>query len=994
MIDPGILRDLFDRAVSLPPADRASFLDSACGQDAVLRREIERLLAVDTRGQSLFATTPTPGSDLASGPDTPSAPGLPAGTRLGPYEIIAPLGAGGMGEVYSARDTRLHRTVALKVLLAPISSDPQARQRFEREARAVAALSHPHICPLFDVGREGDRDFLVMEYLQGETLAARLRRGRLRLPDALRVADQIASALIAAHRAGIVHRDLKPGNVMLTESGVRLLDFGLACGTEASAAGATTASRPEPLTGTGMILGTLPYMAPEQIEGRPADPRTDIFAFGVVLYEMLTGRRAFEGASQAALIGSILRDDPPSLATVDPALPPALDRLVRRCVEKEPAARWPTITDVQARLEALRETAHDTTPEPDPNRMSASRPGNESVTRNAHGPAASHQEGTAFRNPTGKGITIAGIAAAMVIVVVTLVYLRQSRTVEDHTGAAPRTEHVRVSPLTSYPGLETNPSFSPDGNMIAFAWNGGSSSNTFDLYVKQVDSENALQLTHHLASRIQPAWSPDGRYVAFSRVADDERGIYVISPLGGAERKLGQRTLGSDLNWSPDGKWLVYSDAANELADTQASWGRQVFQKIFLLNFETLETRALAAPAGCFRASSPAFSPNGAFVAFACYVYLAPPEQTGSGVVVGYRIYVEPAQGGGGAREVLTIRGSDIRGLAWTVDGRSIVYNREGRLFSISVEGGVPRDVPFGEDAASSPTISRNQRLAYARESSSPSVWRLELASAGNPAHPPARIIASTRGQSWPSLSPDGKHIVFLSFRSGSEQLWLCDSDGSNPIQLTTEGARWGGNWSPDSRAVLFWSPASGLWTLNIQGGASKRLPTLPLSGAWKAAWSHDGKWLYLGTSVPQSIWKMPAEGGTPVQVMSPESYWIKESEDGTRIFFARGGRPGLRSASSSGGDEQVLGATGAWDPSRLFLGALARNGVYFEQPVSGDLSYLDFGDHRVHTVLSRRQLGLGLAKVGMSVSSDGRVLLYTQVDERSGDIVMIEGAP
>jgi len=255
-----------------------------------------------------------------------------------------------MGEVYRAHDTRLGRTVAIKVLPSTATQDSTARHRFEREARAVATLSDPHICPLFDVGRHEGRDYFVMEYLAGETLAARLSRGRLNFDEALDVADQVARALVAAHRAGIVHRDLKPGNIMLTDGGVRLLDFGLARHTETVSDDSLTKSVPEPLTGTGMILGTLPYMAPEQIEGRAADARTDIFAFGVVLYEMVTGRRAFEGPSHAALIGSILRDDPPSVAKVDPRLPSALDRVVRRCLAKDPAARWQSAEEIQVAL--------------------------------------------------------------------------------------------------------------------------------------------------------------------------------------------------------------------------------------------------------------------------------------------------------------------------------------------------------------------------------------------------------------------------------------------------------------------------------------------------------------------------------------------------------------------------------------------------------------------------------------------------------------------
>ncbi|HEX7580877.1 MAG TPA: serine/threonine-protein kinase, partial [Thermoanaerobaculia bacterium] len=242
---------------------------------------------------------------------------LSPGTKLGPYEILAPLGAGGMGEVYRARDTRLDRTVAVKVLPAHLSSDPQLRLRFEREARAISTLSHPHICTLFDVGRQDETDYLVMEFLEGETLHTRLKKGPLPLEQVLRFGTEIASALAAAHRRGIVHRDLKPGNVMLTKSGVKLLDFGLArlerpgSGAEFDASVAITRSAAEdPLTADRTILGTLPYMAPEQVEGKPTDARTDIFAFGAVLYEMATGRRAFPARTQATLIAEILRADP------------------------------------------------------------------------------------------------------------------------------------------------------------------------------------------------------------------------------------------------------------------------------------------------------------------------------------------------------------------------------------------------------------------------------------------------------------------------------------------------------------------------------------------------------------------------------------------------------------------------------------------------------------------------------------------------------------
>jgi Tol biopolymer transport system component/predicted Ser/Thr protein kinase len=270
------------------------------------------------------------------------------GSRLGPYEILAALGAGGMGEVYKARDTRLDRTVAIKVLPDHLAADPQFRDRFDREARAISALEHPHICALYDVGKQDGLSFLVMQYLEGETLQDRLKKGSLPLDDALKTAIEIAAALDAAHHAGIVHRDLKPGNIMLTKGGARLLDFGLAKSTPSVAAGGLSVlpTTPPNLTAQGTILGTFQYMAPEQLEGHEADARTDIFAFGAVLYEMLTGKRAFDGKSQASLIGAIMHAEPPPLQASQPLAPPALDRLVRTCLVKDPNERWQSARDL------------------------------------------------------------------------------------------------------------------------------------------------------------------------------------------------------------------------------------------------------------------------------------------------------------------------------------------------------------------------------------------------------------------------------------------------------------------------------------------------------------------------------------------------------------------------------------------------------------------------------------------------------------------------
>ena len=343
---------LYHAALERPAAERPAFLDAACADDADLREEVDSLLAAAARGNTFLEVSALQVTARALASELPR---LAVGQRVGSYEIQAPLGAGGMGEVYTARDTRLDRTVAVKVLSPAYADNVVWRQRFERESRALAALSHPHICHVFDVGRDGGVDFLVMEYLEGETLAARLAKGPLPLDQALRYGIEIADALAQAHRRGVFHRDLKPGNIMLTRSGVVLLDFGLARMELNGSSSEQVEQRDARLTKEGVILGTLHYLSPEQLNGGKSDGRSDIFAFGAVLHEMLTARRAFDGASQAMVIAAILEHAPLPVSDVRRTAPAALDRAIRKALAKDPDERWQDAGDLRDELRWIAE---------------------------------------------------------------------------------------------------------------------------------------------------------------------------------------------------------------------------------------------------------------------------------------------------------------------------------------------------------------------------------------------------------------------------------------------------------------------------------------------------------------------------------------------------------------------------------------------------------------------------------------------------------------
>jgi serine/threonine protein kinase/Tol biopolymer transport system component len=830
---------------------------------------------------------------------------LNAGTRLGPYEIVSAIGAGGMGEVYRARDTRLDRIVAVKVLPGHVSGDPALRERFEREARTVAALNHPHICTLFDVGHQEGVDFLVMEYLEGETLAQRLAKAGgphgslLRLEEALSIAIQIADALDKAHRAGIVHRDLKPGNIMLVgrrgASGTsevrrggpsgppvaKLLDFGLAKVTPAVVAASGFSIAPTlqtPVTAQGTILGTLQYMAPEQIEGQEADARTDIFAFGAVLYEMLTGKKAFEGKSQASLIGAILKDDPPAITSLQPLTPALLDHIVRVCLAKDPDDRWQTARDL---LRELQWVAHA----PDTAGVTAS-------------PTAALPRASRWRRFAAVS-SVAIVTALLAGAGVWIVVRPQPPTVERLTIALPPGDEIGS---VDFPPL----ALSPDGTQLVYV---GNRQGRRQLFVQRIDSFEPTPLSGTDAAQ-DPFFSPDGRWVGF--FADGK--LKKISASAGSLQVICDAPADRGGSWAPDDTIYFAPTNLSGLWKVPASGGAPV------------QVTALDRSSGEVSHRWPQVLPGGKAVLFTDWLGPGADET---------QIAVQALDTG--ERHVI-VRGAET---GRYVSTGHLVYARGDALMALpldlrtlratsSTPVALTEQVHQEGGEGASYAVSESGALAYLAGSPHRSERRLVWVDRSGRNEPLPLPVAAYYN---PVLSPDGRQVAVQTAGS-TEQISVYDFSRRTLTRLTTAGSSQSPQWTADgSRIVyrgtrkgfrnLFWRPADG-------SGEEERLTTKENTTQTPGKVSADGRLLpfeELSQKTGSDIWVMHLDGerisepfvattaSEGTARLSPDDHWLAYHSDGSgrdEVYVTPfPGRERRWQLSTDGGTEPVWSRSG-----------------------------------------------------------------------------------
>jgi eukaryotic-like serine/threonine-protein kinase len=856
--------------------------------------------------------------------------GLTSGTKLGPYEIQSPLGAGGMGEVYRARDTRLDRTVAVKILPSHLSDNPEARQRFDREARAISSLNHPNICTLYDVGHQDGMDYLVMEFLEGQTLADRLMKGPLPLDQVLKYGIEICEGLESAHKTGVTHRDLKPGNIMLMKSGAKLMDFGLAKAIAATAPPASsltmTLSGPsadQPLTARGTIVGTFQYMSPEQVEGKEADARSDIFALGAVLYEMATGKRAFEGKTTASVIAAVLERDPAPISTVQPTSPPALDRMVKTCLAKDPDERFQTVHDVKLQLKWIAEGA-----------TSSSTSG---------GLAPATVDSRKIRERT---LAAAALAFALATLVLGVAYFR--RPVND-------TPSLRSSILppenTSFAGgvAASGYAFSPDGTRLVLSVQ--SLEGKSGLWIRRLNSLTAQELAGTENGAL-PFWSPDGQWVGF--FADGK--LKKVPATGGSAQLICDAPAGRGGTWSPQGVIVFAPTIGGPLFRVSENGG--VPAPVTQLDPSTGETthrwpdflpdgvhflylgRQVSSnqPSAVYVSSLDSFSRKKILDALSEAKYAAP----------GYLVYgrsntlfaqrfdvrslslegeAEPIVGDASAQTILLRTGfalSQTGQLVYSSTGTApdielIVTDRSGKQLS-TVQAATSfiflRLSPDGEKLATSEADTLNGGAT---------IWIFDLHS-----HTRSRFTFAAGLNTFPIWSPDGSQVAIASARTGPSNVY------AKPITGAAEEKAL--HPSPEDERPQSWSPDGRFLILDSRPRSRQNIPEiaiLPLTGDGKpfsflnvsyansgGQLSPDGRWLaYVSNESgrPEVYVTVFPQAKGKWQVSSTGATTPRWRRDGRELFFCQTDGILMAAEVTAGKDSFAVGSVKALSERRIF---------------------------------------------------------------------------
>jgi Tol biopolymer transport system component len=899
--------ELYQAALDLESSSREELLADA---DSELRAEVEARL------NRAAETKPAPGA------------------LIGPYRLESRIGAGGMGEVWKASDTRLGRAVAIKFASGPFSD------RFQREARAIASLNHPHICTLHDIGPS----YLVMEYIEGLPLT-----GPLPLAGALEYAGQILDALDAAHRQGIIHRDVKPANILVTPHGIKLLDFGLAkrnrsrwAATKASAAGVTQ---------KGVLIGTPQYMSPEQVQDGDVDARTDIFGFGCVFYEMITGRCAFTGSNAASVMAAILERPAPSIAEF---APPALDQVLRKCLEKDPKQRWQTALDLKAALAISGE----------------------------------HPPATAPAPPDRKWMWAGALVVALAALATFL-----PRYVHPRNGAAgPRTP-VTITALTAQGEPEFQPAISPDGKSIAFVREGAGAN--YDIYVKPLADE-ARRLTTSPDNDLYPAWSADGRNIAFLRATPESSRLMVIPAAGGDEKEItvvGRFDAGHTRGiagpllrlpnpgpaWSADSSELAYRQCVNG--------ERSLGCPLYAISLATSKIRRLTEQSNTDISDfCPAFSPDGKWIAFARFTAFAAGD-----------VYLMPSSGGAARR--LTNESNDIRGVAWTQDSAGVVFssNRSGAfsLWRVGLRDSAITPVYSTGSSTLEPALSKDgSLLVYTDATLNVGVWQFDIAQKTT-----QKLIRSPRQNQNATWSPDGKSIAFTSNRLGSWEVWRVKADGEQPAQLTNLHAIVMGTirWSPDGKRLVVETQMQGHYTMLIvpaEGGGQPAVLKTNIAEPRVLSWSRDGRWIYFrstGGGNPR-VWKAPAEGGDAQMVVDWRATSMAESPDGGTLYLSSTDLEGIRQFKLPAGPLRFVPGLEQARPQRWWTVGPASLYLYDAPGGAPGLFSYSFARENV-TRLSTLGRDLPLATESFAASPDGRYLIYSRIDSASSNLMAVRGS-